>query len=79
MQWQFWNKNGTGSYNNQTCDLDLSDAIIVELSNHLNTQARSSMNLATPWHSAKVLSVFRVICRGRESPGTTSEILGMAN
>lgn len=47
MQLWFWNKSDTGSYNNQTHDLDLIDAIIDELSNHLNIQARSGMNFAT--------------------------------
>lgn len=32
MQLYFWNKNDIGSYNNQTCDVGLIDAI-VELSN----------------------------------------------
>lgn len=79
MPLQVWNKNDTGIYNHQTCDLDLTNAIIHELINHLNIQVRSSMNLATLWYSAKVLSVFRVICRGKESPATISEILGMTN
>lgn len=47
MSLWFWNTNDTGSYNNQIHDLDLINAVIGELSNHLNIQARSNMNLAT--------------------------------
>lgn len=47
MQLWFWNVNDTGLYNNQIHDLDLSNATIGELSNHINIQVKSSMKFAT--------------------------------